>query len=225
MGKLKKHDPGVALSGVKVSPDEIDRYEVYTIVNPSISATWFGTTAVAGTAASSALVLISEVADYPRNLLGAVAGSAAGLGGTWVVNGKDQFGNTISEELAITGASNGGTQAGTKVFAQVNSGTFNFGTAVGSGTTKLGVDITGTTTLFGLPTKIGGTTDVKLLTTTDGTGAAAVNGGTIAAFVDSVQHAIKAPADVVGTRSYCVWFKPTYDASNEKDMAGLDQAT
>lgn len=225
MTGFKKNQPALqfANSEFAITPDEIDRYEVYTVVNPSISATWFGTTAVAGTSAESALVLVNAIADYPRNLVGAVAGSAAGLGGTWVVSGYDQFGKAQTENLVIAGASNGGTTVGTKIFAQVSSGTFQYGTAVGSGTTKLGVGVTGTTALFGLPTKIYGTADVKSLTYTTGAGAQTVNGGTIGAFVDANVHAFKAPVNVTGTMSYQVWVKSTYNNENGAMMSNLSQ--
>lgn len=223
MSGFKRNQIALRDSTFAITPDEQDRYEVYTVVNPSISATWFGTTAVAGTSASSALVLVNAIADYPRNLVGAVAGSAAGLGGTWVVNGVNQFGGEITENLVITGASNGGTTVGTSIFAQVTSGTFNYGTAVGSGTTKLGVDILGTTALFGLPVKIGAATDVKSVTYTTGAGAQTVNGGTIAAFVDADVHAIKAPVTVTGTMSFQTWVKPTHNNENSAQMANLSQ--
>lgn len=223
MPGLKRWNPGIRFAGIEVTPEEIDRYETYQVVFPGDDPNWFGTTVVAGTSATKALVIRNAIADYPRNLLGAVAGSAAGLGGTWTVNGKDQFGNSITETLTVAEAQNGGTTVGTKVFAQVTSGTFNFGTAVGNGTTKLGMATAGTTTLFGLPAKIAGTGDVKLLALNDGTGAITVGGGTIGAFVNAGMHAVKAPKDVVGTTTISVWYKPTYDAESEAKMANLTQ--
>lgn len=208
-----------------ITPDEIDRYETYTIVNPTISSTWFGTCPIAGTSATGTLVLVNAIADYPRNLRYIVNGTGANMAGTWIVSGKDQFGNLISETVAIATANNGGTVEGTKIFAQVDGGTFQFGTAVGNGTTQLGPAITGTTALFGLPYKLGGTTDVKLLTYSTGPGAQTINGGTIAGFVDSVNHAVKAPVTVTGTYSVHVWAKPTYDNQSSGVMANLPQRT
>jgi len=60
---------------------------------------------------------------------------------------------------------------------------------------------------------------------TAGTGAIAIGGGTIAAFVGTQYSHIKAPADIVGTTSYQIWAKPTYDADNDARMANMSQQT
>jgi hypothetical protein len=211
---LKRAQPGLrfALSEFAVTPDEIDRYEVYTIINPNKSEIFLGTTAVTGTSTAKPIVFTNILLDYPRNLECVHLGTHAAMNGTFVINGYDQFGNAITENFAISSASNGGTTAGTKVFSSVRTGTFTPGTAVGNGTTKIGVGTAGTTTLFGLPFKIGGTTDVKILNFTAGTGAVAIAGGTIAAYVNKGMHAIKSPFDLAGTCSIQVWAKPTYNA-------------
>lgn len=211
----------------KVSPDEQDRYEIYTVINPAgptgIASTWFGTWAVAGTSAVGNLVIINAIADYPRNLEFAIAGSAAGMTGTAVIVGKDQFGNSITESLTFAGAANGGTVVGTKVFDQVTSGVLTFGTAVGNGTARLGVDVAGTTALFGLPVKIGAASDVVRVNFTAGTGALNINGGTIATYVNTAMHAIKAPKPIVGTTSIQAWVKSSYSA--EAPVANATQRT
>jgi len=66
---LKKHNPGIRFSGIQVTPEEIDRYEVYTIINPSTNEAFLGTCAVAGTSATEALVLDNVLLDYPRSLV------------------------------------------------------------------------------------------------------------------------------------------------------------
>src|SRR5260221_569098 len=139
-----------------ITPDEIDRYEVVTIVNPNtLTANAFiGTYAVAGTSAANSLVIVNAIPDWPRNLEYSITGTGAGMAGTTTVTGRDQFGSVITETISIGTASNGGTTAGTKVFAQVTSGTHNFGTAVGNGTARLGLGTTGTTAMFGLPFKV-----------------------------------------------------------------------
>lgn len=210
-----------------VSPDEMDAYTVYSVVNPAtIGATnqWIGTWAVAGTSAAGALVIINTMPDYPRNLEWSLTGTAAGMTGTASVVGRDQFGAVISESFTFAGANNGGTVAGTKVFAQVTSGTMTFGTAVGNGTARLGLGTAGTTTLFGLPVKLGGTTDVKMLSVTAGTGPVTVNGGTIAAYVNVPMSAIILPVpQTTGTMAITAWVRST--ASLEAPVANLPQRT
>lgn len=211
-----------------ITPDEIDSYTVHQVIFPNFganAASWFGTWAVAGTSAVGNLVIINAIADYPRNLEFAIAGSAAGMTGTAVINGRDQFGSVISESLTFAGAANGGTVVGTKVFAHITNGTLSFGTAVGNGTARLGADVTGTTTLFGLPVRLGATTDLKLLNYNNGTGAVSVNGGTIAAFANVPMSAIKAPKSVVGTYTLTAWVKSTYNPENFAVNANLPQRT
>lgn len=223
---VKRFDiPSIKLVGELIAPDEIDRYEQYVVAFPSVSATWFGTFPVAGTAATGTLVVINAIADYPRNVEFALVGSAAGLVGTLALYGTNQFGGSINESITFTKADAGGTGVGTKVFAQISAGTLSFGTAVGSGTASVGVGTTGTTTLFGLPCKIAGTTDVKAITRSTTAGAQTVGGGTIAAFVDKTFHAIKAPATLIGSTIISVLYKPTYDGEAEGKMANLSQRT
>lgn len=221
---LKRAEPGLrfAKSEYAVTPDEMDEYKVYTIVNPSVSQTFLGTTAVTGTATAAAIVFDNIMLDYPRNLEVVHLGTHAHMNGTFVINGYDQFGAPITENFAITDATNGGTTVGSKVFSSVRTGTFTPGTAVGNGTTKVGVGTSGTTCLFGLPFKIGGTTDVVNITQTNATGAVAFGGGTIAAYVNVPMHAIKSPIDLAGTRSIQVWAKPTY-TNEEAVQANMSQ--
>jgi hypothetical protein len=215
---LKKHMPDFSWDGNKVSPDEIDRYEYYTVINPSIDITWFGT--VAGTSTQAkAIVAKSKIADYPRNIrVSMTLASGSATGGTAILNGKDQFGEVITETFAIATAANGGTAIGTKVFSEFTSGTVTFGTSdAGNATCNVGVGTAGTTTLFGLPTKIGGTTDIKRINGSfTGTGTStvtsAVFGGTPSSAAVTATHAFKAPADVpAGTVIYNVQYKPSYD--------------
>jgi len=221
---LKRTIPGLRfdLSSNAVTPDEQDAYTVYTIVNPNKTQTFLGTTAVTGTSTAAAIVFDNILLDYPRNLEVVHLGTHAAMNGTFVINGYDQFGSAITENFAIASASNGGTTAGTKVFSSVRSGTFTPGTAVGNGTTSIGVGTSGTTCLFGLPCKIGSATDVKLLTQTNATGAVAFGGGTIAAYVNTGMHAIESPIDLAGTRSISVWVKSTY-GNEEAVQANMSQ--
>jgi hypothetical protein len=219
---IKSNNTGLGMLGQKIAPEEIDRYEVYNINWPNFGNQWaVGTALIAGTSTDRALIFNTVLADYPRNIEGVLLGTHGNMEGTFVVNGKDQFGKTITENLAITKAANGGTTAGTKVFAQFTSGTFVSGTFLGNGTVKLGYGTSGTTCLFGLPVKIAGTTDVVKYSWNIGTGALNVNGGTIGAFVGTQYHCIKAPLDLVGSIAAQVWVKPTYNAVADPAMANL----
>lgn len=224
---LKRGVPGLqfAYKNYAIVPQEIDRYEQFIVAFPSLDNKWFGTTAVTGTADTKALVIRNAIADYPRNVEFAIAGSHDAIGGTCIVNGNNQFGVNISETLTFSKASLGGTGVGTKVFAQITSGTIYFGTYAGSGTSRVGVGTTGTTTLFGLPFKIGGTGDVKNIAWQNGTGALTVNGGTVGGFVDATLHAIKAPTTIAGTMIMSVIAKPTYDPESNQGQGLMAAGT
>ncbi len=238
MSGFKRSQPGLRFTGNQgganptpleaITPDEQDAYQVVTIVNPNTltANTWFGTWAVAGTAAGGALVIKNAIADWPRNAEFAIGGTATGMAGTASVTGRDQFGSVHTESFGFGSADNGGTVVGTTIFAQITSGTLNFGTAVGNGTARLGVGTTGTTALFGLPFKVGGTTDLKILSVNAGTGGVTVNGGTIAAFIDVPNSAIKLPvAQTTGTMAITAWVRPTFNSENLGLVANLPQRT
>ena len=214
--------PDVAFSGNKISGDEVGWDQQYIVINPSISASWFGTTAV-GTAGQTKafvgnIVTARGYADYPRNAVYSVAAAAGSThGGTWTVNGINQFGETKTETVTIATATGGGTVNGTQVWSKINSGSYSFSTAGdANGTPAVGVSILGTTALFGLPSRIGATTDIKWIggnflgvgTQTNGTAAF---DGTPSSAANTAQHAFKAPQTLVaGTTSFVVRYRPSY---------------
>lgn len=214
---MKRNEPAVRFSGEKVTPDEVGFDLLYTVVNPSIDAQWFGT-AVGTSTQTPTFGIINGYADYPRNVryvLGAASGSTAG--GTIVITGKDQFGSGVTETLGVATAANGGTTVGTQVFAQVTAVSCTLATMnAGNGTIQLGVGTGGTTTKFGLPARLGGTTDIKRLSgclTGVGTQTAGTFffGGTPASAGDSTYHAVKAPRDLAaGTWVLNVVYRPTF---------------
>lgn len=223
MPGLKKYFPDVQFGANKVTPDEIDRYETYDVTFPSTSATWVGTAAGGTADQAKALVLINTTTDYPRNLLYSVVGTND-MGGTWVVNGEDQFGSSVTETVALATAAAGTPAvavAGTTCFASVSSGTFTVdGNAVGNGSARLGLAIgTSATAKFwlGLPTKIGAATDVKTIAWSSEFVQTTVNGGTVTGttFVNTSNHAISNDSIMGGTETFTVIFKPTYDAQED----------
>lgn len=222
MPGIKKHMPDIRFSSNKVSPDEIDQYIQYCVINPGTSLTWVGTAAGGTSTQSKALVLINKVLDYPRNLMYGVVGTND-LGGTWTVNGKDQFGNSITESVG-SGTVAAGTPAfstaGTQIFSEVTSGTFTFATgSAGAGSAQVGVAMGGTagsTCYFGLPTKIKSYTDVKSITYISEDAPVTLNGGTVGTtIVDSTYHRFCGTADLNGTTSYIVTINPKYNAEYE----------
>jgi hypothetical protein len=222
---LKRIEPAIRFGGTEyfVTPDEEDSYKIYNIVNPGTSNTFWATAGTAGTSAVVALTISNRYPDYPRSIRFALPGSTAGLGGTLVVKGLNQFGETQNGTMTLAGSTNGGTMNGTLVWARLDSGTVSYGTSVGNGTPAIGF-VTGTACLFGLPVKLGGTSDVVFMSHAAGTGAVSFNGGTIAAYVNKGQSAIQPAAAVTGTESINVWIKSTYN-SEGTSYARLTQAT
>lgn len=215
-----------AASGYKVTPDEIDEYKQYMIVFPSVAGS-VGTAAAGTSTQAKAMVVVNAICDYPRNLEFGVAGSSD-MGGVWVVNGKDQFGETISETVTIGTAANGGTTVGTMIFAKVTSGTFTFTTgAAGSGTAKVKYSAAEGTTMFGLPFRIGGTADVKSISYSKNFVPTVLNNGTIGAYVgtggfNGYANYIKGTAAMGSADVYVVLARPTYNAdSDTRPQAGL----
>lgn len=212
---LKKTDPGIRFSGIKVAPDEIDQVRQYIVMNPSVSASYLGTVT---SASAAALVLDSVKCDYPRTLLLTLTGVAGGMGGTAVINGKNQFGETIQESIGFATANAGGTKAGTQIFAEVTSGTVTpvglGGTAVG--TASLGFAI-GTAAnqvaKFGLLDKVGALSDVKVILWNDADVMKAVNGGTVTStYVDTTNQSFNIGQVVAAADSFIIRYRSTYSS-------------
>lgn len=214
---LKRFDIAFqAQTGNQVTPDEIDRYEVYSVINPAVSATYFGSATAGTKSVTSAIGLGNTVADYPRTVAAYFSGSAS-VSGTVTVVGKNQFGVTKSETLGVAqGTQTEGTANGTIPFAQVTAATVTFGTGVlGSGTVSVGPAVAAASALFGLPVKIGGTADVKSITWTNAGLAVALNGGSIGAYVGTANHTFRGTETLAGTMSYQVWVKSTWKAKGD----------
>lgn len=219
---------GFSQAKMQVTPDELDRYEQYTITHPSLSATSLGT--VTSATANAAFVFDNVRPDYPRNVLFSILGVSGGMGGTLVIAGKDQFGEPVRETLAIGSANGGGSVAGTKAYALITGATLSGingldGTAIG--TARIGYAIgtaTGLVARFGLPTKIGAISDVKRITfSSQGVGGTALNGGTIAAAnVDATNHQFLPGRIMAGTEIYTITIKTTWDNQGKTaNLAGL----
>jgi hypothetical protein len=219
--RLKTWHPDVTLCGAKVGADEVDFYHVYRVMFPSIDATAIATAEAIATGA--ALVENVTTLGYPRNLLVTCAGGTTDgtYGGTVVINGLNQFGQAIQETFSIATAVNGGIAVGTKVFATFVSGTATLAGDTAVATCNVGVGTAGTTTLFGLPFKVGGTKD--LLNYSWGSAGASkfVPSSSLGSYVSTTQHAILARTDFVGTSGFVAWFKSTKDQNQDlTDVVG-----
>lgn len=227
MSGLGEHIPGFQAAGLQVTPSEIDRYEVYTITHPSLSATALGT--VTSATANAPFVFDNVRPDYPRNVLVSILGVSGGMGGTVTVVGKDQFGGSISETLGFGSANGGGSVAGTKTFAQMTGATINGlagldGTAIG--TARIGYAIgtaAGLVARFGLPTKIGAISDVKRISfSSQGVGGTALGGGTISSsLVDLTNHQFTPGRILAGTEIYTLTIKSTHSNLGRANLTGL----
>ena len=212
---------GFAQGGAQVQPKDIDEYNQYVVMYPTASGTYLAS----GTAGTSTQVkgaaFVNTVLDYPRNLLYGCAGSN-NLGGTWAVTGLDQFGNYVTETAGFGTVASAGSVYGTQIFAKVLTGTFTFAAgSAGNGTPQLGVGTVGTSVYWGLPVKLGGSTDVKTITWVNNGAVTAVNGGTVGGYVDTTRHAFRGTSGVAATDIYAVIFKSTYDNAGKGTMAAL----
>jgi len=210
------------ITNYAITPDEQDAYQVYTVVNPAADTAYFflGT---AGTSKVQPGTWLSVCPDYPRNLHWSIAGTGVGMQGTAIINGKNQFGDSITETYSFGSIDTGGTVIGTKIFAQITSGTFYYGTAIGAGTLRLGVGTGGTTTKFGLPTKVGGTGDLLLYSFGSQSTPVKVGLGTLGAWLDATDHSVLAAKDIVGSTTHLsVWYKPSYNGEGTQ-IAALTQ--
>jgi len=227
MSGLRESNYEFVQAGGQVTPNEIDRYERLNTGILSVSSTWVGTAASGTATQAKALVLINKLLDHPRNVLYGVVGTAD-CGGSWTINGYDQFGQPINETVALATAVAGTPAravAGTKIFASVTSGTFTAtSTTVGAALGQIGVAIgTSTTAAFklGLLTKIASTADVRMITWVKENVVTTLGGGTIEAYVDATNHAFTGSAIMAGTESYNVLLKPSFDNSGKAKMTLL----
>jgi len=195
---FKKFQPEVRFNGEKIDPDEINRVETYTIACPyaETAGSAFVGTAAAGKSGDAAggFVILNQQLDYPRNLKLTIVNTAGSLNaGTVAVTGKDQFGQTISENIgyALGTATQG--KAGTKIFSKVTAATITWGTGqVQNGTPYLGVaggtESGSNVYWLGLPVRIGAASDVIGLSYAKNFVTQVLNAGTPSALIDTVNH-------------------------------------
>lgn len=214
MAGFKKSQPGLRFAAEKITPDEIDRYEIVSVTpGTAIAWYWLGTSGTADV--KNNVTLLNRLPDWPRNIQFNITGSSVGMAGSMDATGRDQFGSLITETIGFGSVDNGGSALGTKVFGEVTSINVRFGTFAGAnGTTRIGLSSAGTTTLFGLPVKLQASTDVVWMGANGGTDAISINGGTIGTMVLASQHAIRAVKPVTGTVEYRAWVRSSYNPTD-----------
>ncbi len=226
MSGLSEHFPEFQFGGAQVSPSNIDRYELYQIINPMIGTDVIGT--AEGTSTTTATGGFAPIIpDYPRSVsVKILPASGSTSGGTVTLVGKDQFGNVQSESFGFAAAADGGTANGTLVWGAFTSFTTKMASGnAGIGTTTIYPTALGTTALFGLPAKIGGSTDVRLISFGSTGVAKIVNGGTLGAYVNVARSAITAPNTLTTGAANAtwinVWYKPSWSNAQKANMASL----
>ncbi len=176
---LKQSEPNIMLAGNKLSPDELDQDQQYVVINPDIGTARIGTCTVTGDALGT-ITVGQPFLDTPRTLALSILGVAGGIGGTAVLTGKDQFGNTITESLGFATVASGGTAYGTKVFSKVTAAPITTATTGGTGigSVYLGYPVGDFAMTLGLPVRIGAASDLKRVTWHDAGVSKALTVGT-----------------------------------------------
>ena len=223
MPGLKKYHPEFDSyrSGItrrdKVTQDEVDQYKYTKVIYPSTSASWFGTAAAGSSGQAKAFVMLNQQADYPRTPLVTVTNSSGSIcAGSAYLVGTNQFGQTITETIALSGTETT-TAAGTHIYKTITAGTVTFGTATEEdGTATLGVAV-GTTAgvecWFGLGYRLGATSDVKMITWVDNATLTGLNKGTTnSSLVSATTHSFAGTKNLAITDIYIVQALPTYNA-------------
>lgn len=225
---LKKSYPPVRFNGDKIDPDEINRYENHTIVCPAAQAlgsAWFGTAAANLSGSTSAFVITNQMADYPRNVMFTIVNTAGSLNaGTVSIVGKDQFGQAQTESFGYALGTATMGKAGTKIFSTVTAGSITFGTGqVQNGTPFLGVaggTVDGSSTYwFGLPVRIGATSDLKTYGYAKNFVSLPMNGGTPTDLVSTTTHAVKGTTILGTADAFYLRILSSYNSESDPILA------
>lgn len=217
---LKKYFPPTRFNGEKVDPDEMNFAYEYMVMYPTIGSSFVGTAAANLSGSTSAFVLASQQLDYPRNLLLTIVNTAGSLNaGTVTVTGTDQFGGAQTETIGVALGTATTAVAGSKIFNTVSTASITFGTGqVQNGTPYLGVAIgtaAGQVAAFGLPVRIGGTSDVKSVTWINNGTSTAITGGTVVgSLVSTANHSFAGTHIVAATDIYVVTVLSSFNSEN-----------
>jgi len=208
--------PYLALGG-KIKQREIDQYQQYVVMKPSIGASAV-VAECSGTATAGTIAI--NYPDYPRNLsMKYVEASGTAAVATATVHGHDQFGNVISENLVNTN-SGAVTVNGTKVFSYVGTVTLGGASTAAGDDVAIGYVNADGTTKFGLPTKVRGSADVKRYTWVDN---ATTKQGTCT--VDTTIHAVVLATGTVSNQDDHIFLIKSNYAVNDNEVCKVTNST
>lgn len=220
---------GFVQGGAQVAQRDIDQYQQIQVDNPAVDVKYIGTAAGGTNAQAKPLVLINQFPDHPRNLIYSVVGTND-VGGTWTVNGFDQFGKAVTETAGFGTKANGtpaGSVFGTIIWGAVMSGTWTFAVgSAGNGSAQVGFGTvengSAQSNWFGLLSKIAGTGDVQMLTwINNGTPTGLAAGTAFGTLISASQHAFQGTSGVALTDRYRALTKPTFDNAGQGTMCNL----
>jgi len=180
----------------------------YVIMKPSASASAIvNAQSISGGTVAAATIARSRC-DYPRNVLCTlVDNSGTTLEATFVVTGKDQFGNTVSESIFVD-YNVAATTAGTQIFSEITSVSITPANQAASDTASVGYAIAADVASFGLPAKIAAVTDVKAINWIDAGTSKQEDVDSTAVVVS--RHCIRPSQTVDAADDYIVTYKSTY---------------
>lgn len=207
---------------LSATPVELDHYQFANIDTPVVDTAYFAAGTTTGTT-PVALQLKNQIGEWPRNAYYNYTGGT--VGGTFVANFIDQFGNAVTETVALGSQTSNGSVFGTAIVQKFLSGTFSGNTSV-AGTMTVGYGTVSNGSLssnwFGLFTKLGGTSDIKAIRWSNNGTVLGLNKGTsIGTLVDVGRSAFQGTSGVAITDTYTVTFKPSWSNLGRVKMANL----
>lgn len=125
---------GEPIDSGKANTPQLECYATESVLTPILADTDYVHAAITQTAAAQTITTAITNPDVPRNVT--IKGSASGITGDVVINGTNVRGDTISETIALSGAS---AVAGTKAFQTVTSVVVPIKTHTSGDTVEIGI--------------------------------------------------------------------------------------
>ena len=125
---------GEPIDSGRANTPQLMCYATESVLTPILADTDYVHAAITQTTAAQTITAAITSPDVPRNIT--ITGSASGITGNVVINGTNIRGDTISETIALSGAS---TVAGTKAFQTVTSVVVPIKTHTSGDTVEIGI--------------------------------------------------------------------------------------